>query len=84
MEAFEPSLWGLIMLGAGVLVLVEALIRLLVPQFNRRVGGTFILAAVFIAVGLGNLFQRWDVIWPMALIVVGAGVLFGGLLRKRQ
>ena len=59
MELFEPAVWGIIMLGAGVILLVEALIRLLVPQFHRHLGGTLVVAAIFIAIGLGNIFQNW-------------------------
>jgi len=84
MEVFEPAVWGIIMLGAGVILLAEAAIRMLVPQFHRHLGGTLVVAAIFIAVGLGNLFQRWELIWPFILIAVGTSILFGGLLRKKK
>ena len=84
MELFEPAVWGLIMLGAGLILLIEALIRLLVPQFHRHLGGTLIMGAIFIAIGLGNLFQNWALIWPLMLIALGATVLIGGLLRKKN
>jgi len=84
MEVFEPAVWGIIMLGAGVILLAEAAIRMLVPQFHRHLGGTLVVAAIFIAVGLGNLFQRWELVWPFILIAVGTSILFGGLLRKKK
>jgi len=65
-------------------LLAEAAIRMLVPQFHRHLGGTLVVAAIFIAVGLGNLFQRWELIWPFILIAVGTSILFGGLLRKKK
>lgn len=83
MEAFEPGTWSFIMLGAGIILLVEVVIRLLMPQFKRHIGGTLILAAVFIGSGLGNLFG-WDLVWPFILIAAGASVLLGGFLRKRS
>lgn len=84
MEVFEPAVWGIIMLGAGVILLVEAVIRLLVPQFYRHLGGTLVVAAIFIAIGLGNIFQNWTIIWPFMLIALGATILLGGLLRKKK
>jgi hypothetical protein len=84
MELFEPAVWGIIMLGAGVILLAEAIIRLLVPQFHRHLGGTLVVAAIFIAIGLGNIFQNWTLIWPFMLIALGATVLVGGLLRKKK
>jgi len=84
MELFEPAVWGLIMLGAGLILLTEAFIRILVPQFHRHLGGTLVVAAIFIAIGLGNLFQNWTLIWPFMLIALGTTVLIGGLLRKKK
>lgn len=82
MEMFEPGVWSVIALGAGLILLAEVIIRLLVPNFRRHIGGSLITAAVFIGIGLGNFFG-WDLIWPIVLIAVGISVLFGGFLRKR-
>ena len=84
MEVFEPAVWGIIMLGAGVILLAEAVIRLVVPQFHKHLGVTLVVAAIFIAVGLGNFLGNWELIWPFMLIALGASILFGGLLRKRK
>ena len=84
MEVFEPAVWGIIMLGAGLILLVETIVRLLVPQFNKHLGGTLIAAAIFTAIGLGNIFQNWTLIWPFMLIALGATILLGGLLRKKK
>jgi len=76
------SVWGLILLGAGGILLVEVLTRLLVPAYRRPIGGTLILAFVFIGLGLGNIVS-WDMIWPLILIAIGLSIVMGGLLRKR-
>ncbi len=83
MEAFEPSLWGLVMLGAGVIFLIEALARMAMPAHRRRLIGSLIGAAVFIGIGLGNFFG-WDLIWPFILIALGVGVLAGGFVRRKS
>ena len=72
--------WGLIFIGAGVIVLLEVAVRLLVPSYRRAVGGTLIFAVILIGLGLGNLFS-WDVVWPLILIAIGVSVLLRGLFR---
>lgn len=83
MGVFEPGIWSFVALGAGVILLLEVIIRLIVPIFHRNIFGTLILAGVFLGVGLGNFFG-WDLIWPVILIVLGVSVLLGGVLRKRS
>jgi hypothetical protein len=84
MEVFEPAVWGIILLGAGTILLMEVVIRLLVPQFHRHIAGTLLAAAIFIALGLGNILQNWSLIWPFILIALGVSILLGGLQRKKK
>ena len=81
MAVFEPGVWSIIMLGAGFILLIEVAARLLIPTFHRHIGGSLIVAAVFIGVGLGNFFG-WDLVWPFILIAVGVSVLLGGIFRR--
>ena len=76
------GVWNLIALGAGVIIFLEIVVRLLVPEFHRHVGGSIILAAVFVGIGLGGFFS-WNFIWPLILIAVGINILISGL-RKNQ
>ena len=78
----EFSTWGLIFLGAGVILLFEVLIRLVVPAYRRPVTGTIILAFVFIGIGLGNVIS-WQFIIALILIAVGLSIVIGGLTRRR-
>ena len=72
--------WRLFFLGAGGIVLCEVIIRLVVPQFRKKVFGSLIGAIVLIALGFGN----FEVIWPLILIAIGVSVLLGGLFTKRK
>jgi nitric oxide reductase large subunit len=72
--------WSLIFLGAGVILMFEVLIRLLVPDYRRPVGGTLILALVFIGIGLGNFFG-WGIIWPLIIIAIGLSLIVRALVR---
>ncbi len=71
--------WSLIFFGAGGIILLEALIRVLVPAYRRPVLGTIILGVVFLGIGASGLFETWNwgVMW--AIILVGLGVVL--LLR---
>jgi hypothetical protein len=77
------SVWGLIFLGAGVLLLFEVLLRLLIPAYRKPVTGTIILAFVFIGLGLGNVL-RWEFIFALVLIAIGLSIIVGGFTRKRE
>ena len=78
---FNPLAWNLAFLGAGVILLLEVLIRLFVPAFHQRIGGSLVLAAMFIGMGLGN-WLGWEIVWPLILIAIGAIVLINGLTHK--
>ena len=78
----EFSTWGLIFLGAGVILLFEVLIRLVIPAYRRSVTGTIILAFVFIGIGLGNIIS-WQLIMALVLIAVGLSIVIGGITRRR-
>lgn len=77
------GVWNLVALGAGAIILLEAVARLLLPNFRRHVGGTLIVAAVFIGLGLGGWFS-WSYLWPLILIAVGVNVLLSGLSRTKK
>jgi len=73
------EVWTLLLFGAGLILLVEVLIRLAVPAYRRPVMGTFILAIVFFGFGLGS----WQFIWPLILIVLGASILLRGIFNRK-
>lgn len=79
LEGFE--VWSLILIGAGVLFLVEILIRLLIPEYRRPVIGSLIFAVILIGVGLGDLWS-WNLVWPLILIVLGLSIILRGFARK--
>jgi hypothetical protein len=77
------SVWGLIFLGAGVILLFEVLLRLFIPAYRKPVTGTIILAFVFIGIGLGNVL-RWEFILALVLIAVGLSIIVGSITRRRE
>ena len=73
--------WSVGFLGAGVIVLLEAVVRLVVPAYRRAVGGNIVFAAVLVGVGLGEIVG-WTLIGPLILIALGVSALLRGLFRR--
>jgi hypothetical protein len=80
--SFEQlNTWSFVFIGAGLILLLEVAVRLLLPDYRRPVLGTFIFALVLIAIGLGDLIS-WGAIWALVLIIIGASILLRGFLRR--
>jgi len=79
---FRLEAWSLVLAGAGVILLIEVVVRLLIPAYRRPVGGTLILGFILIGVGLGDLIS-WSIIWPLIIIALGLSIIFRGFLRGR-
>ncbi len=74
--------WSVIFVGAGLIVLLEVLIRLVMPAYRRAVTGSFIFAIILLGIGLGGIIG-WGVFWPLILIAIGVAILIGGLFPRR-
>jgi hypothetical protein len=74
--------WNIVLAGAGVIILIGVAIRLMVPAYREPIGGSLVLAAILIGIGLGDLFG-WEVIWPLIIIAIGLGILLRSLFRQR-
>jgi len=74
--------WSYIFLGAGLLFLLEILLRILMPTYRRPVRGRIILAFVALAIGLGGLVG-WELTWPLVIIAVGLAIIVGVFIRPR-
>jgi hypothetical protein len=74
------GVWQLFFLGAGGLVLIGIVARLLIPEYRRPVLGNLIWAIVLFGIALGT----WELIWPLILIAVGLSILFGRAARRRH
>jgi hypothetical protein len=72
--------WSIVLVGAGAIFLLEALIRILIPEYRRSVTGTIIFGIILIGIGLGDLVS-WNIIWPTILIVLGLSIILRGFMR---
>ena len=76
---FIGDSWSLIFLGIAVIVFIEIIIRLLIPDYRRPLMGS----VVFFIVCIGLAFGSWEFIWPLILIAIGASILLRGLFRPK-
>ncbi|WP_038265442.1 hypothetical protein [Peptoclostridium litorale] len=71
------DVWSVFFSGAGVIVLLEGVIRLSIPKYREAAGGTFIWGFILLGIGLG-----FDWIWPFVLIAIGITILINTLSRR--
>ena len=76
------NVWALIFIGAGLLFLLEVVIRVLMPTYRRPVRGRLILAFVALGIGLGG-YIGWELTWPLIIVGVGLAIILGVFLRPR-
>jgi hypothetical protein len=75
--------WMVGFLGAGGIVLIGVVLRLLIPEYRRPIGGSLVFAAALIGVGVGFGLGNWTIIGPLVLVAVGLSILVGGVFRRR-
>jgi hypothetical protein len=80
---FNTEPWSLVLLGAGVIVLIEVAIRLLVPTYRRPILGSLFVALILIGIGLGNLIN-WNITGALILIALGLLIIFRGIFHDRN
>jgi hypothetical protein len=70
----DMGVWSVIFIGGGLIILLEALVRLLILKQPRPVKSSLFLGLVFIGIGFGSLFG-WSIVWPFILIAIGLSIL---------
>ncbi len=74
--------WALIFIGAGLIFLLEVVIRVAIPTYRRPIRGRLILAFIALAIGAGS-FIGWELTWPLIVVAIGIAIIVGVLLRPR-
>jgi hypothetical protein len=71
----DMGIWSIILIGAGLIILMEALIRLLLRRQQGSIRSSLFLAVALTGIGFGSIFG-WSIVWPFILIAVGLSILF--------
>ncbi len=72
--------WTIIAAGVGIILVIEAVIQILVPSTRSGIIGPLVMAAVMFGLAFGN----WGVVWPLILVVLGAGMIAGAVSRHSR
>ncbi|MDH7485229.1 MAG: hypothetical protein QHJ81_03015 [Anaerolineae bacterium] len=77
--------WAWFLLGLGAILILEAVVRLAVPEYRRPVGGKIIGGIVLLIIGASGSFLPLDLAkwWPLIPIGIGVAILLGGFFRRR-
>jgi hypothetical protein len=75
--------WAVFAWGGGVIAFTEVFVRLAVPAWRRPLMGSFIWGAIWVGVGFGLWYDKWEAIGPIVIIAVGVAILVGRLLPRR-
>jgi hypothetical protein len=82
---WEGQGWAVFLLGTGVILIGKVIIRLLIPEYRRAIGGSLIIGFILLAVGISDLTDwSWNYIWPIILVAIGLSILLRGALRRRK
>jgi hypothetical protein len=73
--------WPFIFIGAGAIVLLAVVFRLVVPAYRKPLTGGLIFGVILLGIGLGEL-TRWDVMGALILLAIGVGLLLRGILSR--
>ena len=73
--------WAVFLAGMGIIVLIEAVIRLLIPAYRKSVIGSIVFGCVLLGVGLGGLVT-WNYIWVVVLIIIALLILLSAFRRR--
>lgn len=73
--------WAVFFAGAGAIVLLGTIFRLLVPEHRRPIAGGLILGFVLLGIGLGEVVG-WDYIWVVVLIAIAAVIMLRAFMPR--
>jgi hypothetical protein len=75
--------WQFLIIGIGIILLVDSLIRYQKDTAREIRIGRLIAAIILIGVGIAFLVgnANW---WPLIIILVGVAIIVGGLFRRGQ
>jgi len=80
---WDPWAYGFI--GAGTIILLQMIVRLIMPEYRWGVIGNLVFGLILLGLGLGFLTDwGWGVIFAVVVIAIGLAILFGGLGRRRR
>jgi len=75
--------WPWFLVGLGVILILERLIRYTSPAYRRPMFGRMLFGVILICIGASFIYglNTW---WPLIPIVIGAAIIIYGISRARK
>lgn len=79
------NFWAWFLMGLGAIMVLEAIIRLVIPEFRRPIAGRIVGGIILFLLGASGSFLTfdWSQWWPVIPIAFGLAILLTGLFRRR-
>jgi hypothetical protein len=74
--------WRLFLVGLGVIFIIDALVRYLIPGARFGIFGRVIAGIILIVVG-SAFYYRMETWWPLILVVIGVALLVRYIVYRR-
>jgi hypothetical protein len=74
--------WTIGFIGAGLIVLLGVVFRMVVPGYRRPVLGNTIFGLVLLGIGLAQIIDQWVAVGAVVLIVIGVAILLRGFVSR--
>ena len=74
--------WTIGFVGAGLIVLLGVVFRLVVPGYRRPIVGSMIFGIVLLGIGLGEIVDNWVAVGAVVLIAIGVAILLRGFIGR--
>ena len=75
--------WAVGFVGAGVIVLLQVLVRLTMPEYRWGVTGGLIFGFILLGIGLG-MIVGWGMVWPLLLVAIGIAIIVRVFTRRKR
>ena len=73
--------WAIFFTGAGAIVLIATVFRVLMPEYRSSWPGSLIFGLILLCIGLGD-WAGWGWIWALPLFAIGVAILQSVLSRR--
>jgi len=75
------EVWPMIFLGAGVILLLETVARIIIPGTRKHFTAPLIMGMIFLGIAFGQAYS-WLIVGPIILIGLGLSFLLRGITRS--
>lgn len=73
--------WAYFIIGIGAIIILQGV--LVYSRHRRSIYGPFIGGAILVLFGLSFIYNLWNDLWPLIIVIIGIVILISALARSR-